>query len=314
MKVAIIIPCYKVKNQILNVLNSIGSDINTIYVVDDACPVGSGRFVQENCSDPRVKVVFHEENKGVGGAVMTGYQHALADGAEIMVKLDGDGQMDSSYIPKLIKPILNGEADYTKGNRFFDIEKLLVMPRIRLIGNSMLSLVNKMVNGYWNIVDPTNGFTAIHYKTLEMLPTHKIDKRYFFESDMLFRLSIVRAVVKDIPMPAIYGDEKSNLKISKVLWEFPIKYHNRFFKRLFYNYFLRDFNPGTIQILVGFLLLVAGVVFGIVHWVASYQQMVATPTGTIMISALLVILGFQLLLGALHFDVQNIPNHPIQKL
>lgn len=314
MKIAVIIPCYKVNDQILKVLSSIGNEVSLIYVIDDACPNGSGKLVSDTFTDPRMKVIFHDHNKGVGGAVITGYQQALANGAEIMVKLDGDGQMDPANILKIINPILRGEADYTKGNRFFNIEKLLVMPRMRLVGNSFLSLVNKVVNGYWNIVDPTNGFTAIHCKTLELLPMHKIDNRYFFESDMLFRLSIIRAVVKDIPMPAIYGDEKSNMQIGKILWEFPLKYLNRFFKRLFYNYFLRDFNAGTIQLLVGSLFIIAGLSFGIYHWIMNYQEMVTTPTGTVMISALLVILGFQLLLGALNFDVQNIPNQPIQKI
>lgn len=311
--IAVIIPSYKVKNHISGVLASIGSEVERIYVVDDACPERSGEFVEKNTTDKRIKVIYHAQNKGVGGAVLTGYQQAIADGAKIMVKLDGDGQMSPDYIAKLIRPILNGEADYTKGNRFYDIEKLLVMPRVRLIGNSFLSLINKIVNGYWNVVDPTNGFTAIHVDALSLIPFHKIDNRYFFESDMLFRLSVLRAVVKDVPIPAFYGEEKSNLKIGKVLWEFPLKYLNRFLKRLFYNYFLRDFNAGTIQMLGGTFAIISGLAYGIYHWILSYQAMATTPTGTVMISTLLVILGFQLLLGALNFDVQNIPNNPIQK-
>lgn len=311
--IAVIIPSYKVKNQILDVLASIGSNVSRIYVVDDCCPDNSGDFVKENTTDPRIRIIYHDKNKGVGGAVLSGYAQAIADGARIIIKLDGDGQMNPDYIAKLILPIEKGEADYTKGNRFFDIEKLLVMPRIRLIGNSCLSLINKIVNGYWNVVDPTNGFTAIHIDTLKLIPLHKIDNRYFFESDMLFRLSVLRAVVKDVSIPAIYGNEESNLKIGRVLWEFPFKYMNRFFKRFFYNYLLRDFNAGTIQILGGTFAIVTGLAFGIYHWIVSYQAMAATPTGTVMISTLLIILGFQLLLGALNFDVQNIPNNPIQK-
>lgn len=311
--IAVIIPSYKVKNHILDVLAAIDSDVSRIYIVDDACPENSGKFVKENCQDPRITIIFHETNKGVGGAVLSGYKQAMADGASILVKIDGDGQMNPKHISRLISPIVRGEADYTKGNRFFDIEKLLVMPRARLFGNSCLSLINKVVNGYWNVVDPTNGFTAIHVEALKLIPIHKIDNRYFFESDMLFRLSVIRAVVKDVPIAAHYGNEESNLKISKVLWEFPLKYTNRFFKRFFYNYLLRDFNAGTIQILGGLLAIITGLAFGIYHWIVSYQMMVTTPTGTVMISTLLIILGFQLLLGALNFDVQNIPNYPIQK-
>lgn len=311
--IAVIIPSYKVKNHILDVLSAIGSQVSLIYVVDDACPENSGHFVEKNTTDPRVKYIYHPINKGVGGALISGYQQAIADGARIIIKMDGDGQMNPDYIAKLISPIEKGEADYTKGNRFFDIEKLLVMPRTRLIGNSCLSLINKIVNGYWNIVDPTNGYTAIHIEALKLIPLHKIDNRYFFESDMLFRLSVLRAVVKDVPIPALYGSEESNLKIGKVLYEFPLKYINRFFKRFFYNYLLRDFNAGTIQLLGGTFAIVTGLAFGIYHWIISYQAMAATPTGTVMISILLIILGFQLLLGALNFDVQNIPNNPIQK-
>ena len=311
--IAVIIPSYKVKNHILDVLAAIGGEVSLIYVVDDVCPENSGSFVEKNTTDSRIKIIYHEKNKGVGGAVLSGYKQAIADGARIIVKLDGDGQMNPDYIAKLVLPIEKGEADYTKGNRFFDIEKLLVMPHIRLIGNSCLSLINKIVNGYWNVVDPTNGFTAIHIEALKLLPFQKIDNRYFFESDMLFRLSVLRAVVKDVPIPAFYGNEKSNLKIGKVLWEFPLKYTNRFFKRFFYNYLLRDFNAGTIQILGGTFAIITGLAFGIYHWIVSYQAMTVTPTGTVMISILLIILGFQLLLGALNFDVQNIPNNPIQK-
>lgn len=313
MKTAVIIPCYKVSRHIMTLLSQIGEEVSMIYVVDDCCPEESGKLVQRESKDNRVRVVFNNKNLGVGGTVMTGYREAMNDGAMVFVKLDGDGQMDPKYIRKLVAPIINGEADYTKGNRFFNIEKLLVMPKVRLIGNSMLSLINKVVTGYWNIIDPTNGFTAISVSALKMLPLSKIDNRYFFESDMLFRLSIIRAVVKDVPIPAFYGDEKSNLSIRKTLWEFPIKYLNRFNKRIFYNYFLRDFNAGTIQLLFGLITLVAGFAFGIYHWWSSYKEMVATPTGTIMISALLVILGFQLLLGVLNFDVQNTPKTPLQK-
>lgn len=311
--IAVVIPCYKVKKYVLEVLSKIGPEVDRIYIVDDSCPESSGNYVVENCADSRVKVLFHKQNKGVGGAVITGYKQAISDGATIIIKLDGDGQMDPSQIAKLITPLLNKEADYCKGNRFFDLEKLLVMPKIRLFGNSVLSLLNKMVNGYWSIVDPTNGFTAIHIKTLELLPLPKLDNRYFFESDMLFRLSIVRAVVKDIPIPAIYGQAHSNLKVWRILLEFPFKYLNRFVKRIFYNYILRDFNAGSIQLFFGLIFSFSGLIFGIYHWVKSYEAMTVTPTGTVMISALLLILGFQMLLGALNFDVQNAPSTPIQK-
>ena len=170
MKIVVVIPSYRVKQHILGVINSIGQEVNAIYVVDDKCPEQTGHFVEENCKDSRVKVVYHEKNKGVGGATMSGYRAALNDGADIMVKLDGDGQMNPALIPQLVKPLINGEADYTKGNRFFNLESLRQMPIIRLFGNSVLSFISKVSSGYWNLMDPTNGFTAIHATAAKLLP------------------------------------------------------------------------------------------------------------------------------------------------
>jgi glycosyltransferase involved in cell wall biosynthesis len=311
--IAVVIPTYKAKKHILEVVSQIGTEVDLIYVVDDKCPEESGKYVSENCQDKRVKVLFHEKNRGVGGAVKTGYLQAIADGADIVVKIDSDGQMDPALIPSFIKPIINGEADYVKGNRFFELESLSKMPRLRLFGNSVLSLVNKFVNGYWNIMDPTNGFTAIHKNALKRLQLDKIDNRYFFESDMLCRLGIIRAVVLDISMKARYADEKSGLSISKIMFEFPPKYINRYFKRLFYNYFLRDFNVATIELIFGLLLFVTGICFGCYHWYLSAKYMVPATSGTVMLAALPTILGFQLLLSALQFDIKNIPAKPLSK-
>lgn len=312
--IAVVIPSYRVKTHILDVIAGIGSEVQRIYVVDDCCPEESGKFVEAQCKDPRVRVLYHEINKGVGGAVITGYRKALEEGVDIVVKMDGDGQMEYRHLPILIRPILSGEADYTKGNRFSDLRSLKSMPRVRIIGNSILSVVNKFVNGYWNIMDPTNGYTAIHRTALSMLDLDRISNRYFFESDLLFRLGIIRAVVTDIPMPAIYGEEKSSLKISRVLFTFPPKYVNRYFKRIFYNYFLRDFNVGTIQILFGFFLFFGGLGFGIYHWLQSINLQTPATPGTVMLAALPTILGFQLLLSALQYDIHNIPDKPLSRL
>ena len=313
MKIASVIPAYKTKNYILKVISEIGPEVDAIYVIDDKCPEESGKYVSANCDDKRVTVLYHEINKGVGGAVKTGYKKAYEDGSDIIIKVDSDGQMDTALIPMMIKPIINGEADYVKGNRFFDLESLSKMPRLRLFGNSVLSLVNKFVNGYWNIMDPTNGFTAIHKNALKRLPLDKISDRYFFESDMLFRLGIIRAVIMDIPMKAKYADEESGLSIKRILFEFPPKYINRYIKRIFYNYFLRDFNVATIELIFGLILFLTGVCFGIYHWYISTKFMVPATSGTVMLAALPTILGFQLLLSALQFDIKNIPVKPLSK-
>jgi hypothetical protein len=256
-------------------------------------------------------VIFNEKNLGVGGAVKEGYKMGLKEGCDILVKVDGDDQMDPRLIKYLVQPILKGEADYVKGNRFYKLEDLKSMPKIRLIGNSVLSFINKAVNGYWNIMDPTNGFTAIHKHSLSQLPLNKIENRYFFESDMLFRLGLIRAVVVDFPIVAVYKDEKSNLRIGKILFEFPPKYLKRFIKRIFYNYILREFNVGSLQLLMGSLLIGFSFIFGVIKWVASIQHGIPASPGTVMVAALPFFLGFQLLLSALYFDISNLPKKPL---
>ena len=311
--IAVVVPCYKVTSHVVETLSEIGKEVSYIFVVDDACPDGSGKLVQEKVSDPRVKVIFHEENLGVGGAMITGYRAALETDAEIIVKLDGDGQMDPALIGDLIAPIVNGRADYTKGDRLDSLTGLSQMPSIRLFGNAGLSLLTKISTGYWNITDPTNGYTAIHRDVLKVLPLDMLSKRFFFESDMLFRLSLYRAVVWDVPMQARYGTEKSNLSILKTLWEFPWKHFKNFHKRLFYNYYLRDVSAASIELPLGIVLWWFGLIFGIVSYNQSMDTGVAATTGTVMISVVPLILGFQLLLAFVSHDVSAVPTRPRHK-
>jgi glycosyltransferase involved in cell wall biosynthesis len=311
--VAVVVPCYRVSRQVLGVIARIGPEVDRIFVVDDACPEGSGELVERQCNDPRVRVIRHAENRGVGGAMVTGYRAALGEDVEIVVKLDGDGQMDPDFVPTLIEPIVDGRADYAKGNRFYDLESLQEMPRVRLVGNSILSLVNKFASGYWQTMDPTNGYTAIHRAALRLLPLDKIDSGYFFESDMLFRLCTIRAVVQDVPMAARYGDESSSLRVSRVLVGFPPKYVNAVLKRTFYVYFLRDFNAGTLQLVLGAMLGLGGGAFGVSKWIHSTLTGVPATPGTVMIAAMPILVGVQLLLGALNYDVQNVPRVPLQR-
>ncbi len=310
--IAVVIPAYRVVNCILEVINHIGPEVQQIYVVDDACPERSGVFVQENCTDPRVNVLFNDRNEGVGGAMVAGYKAALKEGAEIVVKVDGDGQMDPSFIPVLIRPIASGRADYTKGNRFFRLELLQPMPHNRIFGNAVLSFMSKLSTGYWNVFDPTNGYTAIHTKVLAQLPLEKINKRYFFETDMLFRLNTLRGVVVDVPMQAIYGTEVSNLSIRKVIPEFLYNHLKNFFKRLFYNYFLRNFSVFSIQLVLGTMLLVIGTIFGTVAWYTYASRGIPATSGIVMIAALPIILGMEMVLSFLNWDAQNVPTDPLQ--
>lgn len=310
--IAVVLPCFRVKRHILDVIVSIGSEVDYIYVVDDKCPEQSGQFVANNCTDPRVKIIFHEENQGVGGAVMRGYISAIKDGADVIVKIDGDGQMDPKLLIDFVAPILSGEADYTKGNRFYDLEEIGSMPKIRIFGNAMLSLMCKFSSGYWDLFDPTNGYTAIHRDAAKLLPYNKISKRYFFETDILFRLNTLRAVVVDIPMTAKYGDEVSGLKVSKIIGEFFLKHLRNTTKRIFYNYYLRDLTVASIELPLGMLLLTFGLLFGVYHWINASTQDIVTPTGTVMIAALSILVGIQLILAFISFDVYSIPRRPIQ--
>lgn len=311
--IAVVIPCYKVTKSITEVIASIGPEVELIFVIDDACPESSGKFVEENSTDPRVHVLFHGSNQGVGGAVITGYRAAVEAGADIIVKLDGDGQMDASLIPYFIGPIQSGEADYTKGNRFYEVESVARMPMIRMIGNAVLSFITKASSGYWSLFDPTNGYTAISGRVIPYLPLDKVSKGYFFESDMLFRLNILRAVVIDLPADAIYGDEISNLKIANELPRFAIKNLQNLGKRIGYNYFLRDFSFASLELVLGIVLTGFGVIFGLLKWWQGLQMESLASAGTVMLAGLSVMIGIQMLLGFLQHDISNQPTFALQR-
>jgi glycosyltransferase involved in cell wall biosynthesis len=310
--IAIVIPCYKVSAHICDLIRIVGDEVGVIFVIDDCCPEKSGALVERNCKDPRVQVIYHKVNQGVGGAVLTGYQAAIREGAAVIVKLDGDGQMDPALIPAFTAPILSGEADYTKGNRFFEIESVRQMPLIRIIGNIGLSFLTKLSSGYWNLFDPTNGYTAISAKVAERLPVDKISQRYFFESDMLFRLNTMRAVVMDIPMDAKYEDEQSNLKVSRELPHFLFKNLRNLGKRIAYNYFIRNFNYATLGLLFGLPMLGFGVIFGAINWIEQSHQGTLASAGTVMLAALPMLMGIQLILSFFNYDMASVPTTPIQ--
>lgn len=312
--IAVVIPCYRVRDQVGAVLAALGPEVGAAFVVDDACPERTGDHVETTVRDPRVRVIRNAKNLGVGGAVKAGYRAALAAGATVVVKVDGDGQMDPALIPALVAPILDQRADYVKGNRFHDLDELSAMPAVRLLGNALLSLVNKVASGYWDVMDPTNGFTAVHARVLERLPLDKVADDYFFESDMLFRLATLRAVVVDLPMAPVYGGAPSSLRIGQVAMRFPRRYLSRTAKRIFYGYFLRDFNAGSVQLVMGTLLALGGAAFGTWHWYLSATTGVPATSGQVMLSALPVLLGGHLLISAVNHDIANVPRRCIHPL
>lgn len=312
--IAVVIPTHKAHQTVLGVIERIGPEVASIYVVDDCCPAGSGDVVQANCRDPRVCVIRHDVNQGVGGAVMTGYNCALTRGADIIVKIDSDGQMDPALIPFFVRPILQGHADYTKGNRFFDLASLEGMPLIRKFGNAMLSLMTKFSTGYWNLFDPTNGYTAIHARVAELLPEQRINKRYLFESDVMYYLSVFRAVIQDIPMRGHYGTEISGIKITSIVGPFLWMHAAKFLRRVLAQYFVRDFSFASICLALGVPLTVFGFVQGVVTWSHALATNEATPLGTVMLIVLTLVLGVQFLLTFFAADIAAVPRLAIHPL
>jgi dolichol-phosphate mannosyltransferase len=309
-QVAIVIPCYRVRSHILDVLRGIGDIADTVYCIDDNCPERSGDFIEKNSPDPRVRVIRHDENQGVGGATLTGYRAALRDGADIIVKIDGDGQMDTDLVELFIAPIAEGNADYTKGNRFHSFEDTRGMPRLRLFGNACLSFMTKLSSGYWNIFDPTNGYTAIERTLAERVIREPVARRYFFESDMLFHLYLDGAVVIDVPIPSRYGDEVSNLKVRRVFWSFAIRNLRNMFRRIILHHYMRDFSLASLEFLFGLIALTFGVSFGVVRWIHSTLTGEPATAGTVMLSAMPILVGVQLCLSAINYDIQSVPRIP----
>lgn len=312
--VVAVIPAYNVEREIEDVLTLLPSYLRHLIVVDDASKDRTGEIVERMAlKDPRIILLRHEKNQGVGGAMVTGFSKALELEVQLIVKIDGDGQMCVDYLPELLLPLVKGEADYSKGNRFRDFQALREMPLVRRIGNMGLSFLTKAAVGYWNCFDPTNGFVAIRANILAQLPLEKIHRTYFFETSMLSQLYLLGAVIRDIPMPARYGTETSNLSISRVLIEFPKRLLACFGRRLILKNFIYDFTMESIFLLIGVPMLLAGVLYGGYNWIHYALKGVGAPTGTVVISAMLIILGFQILLAAVGIDLQAVPREPISR-
>jgi dolichol-phosphate mannosyltransferase len=310
--IAAVVPAYNVGRELGEVLRQIPSVVQSVIVVDDASRDDTAAVAEAFSKiDPRISLIRHDRNRGVGGATVTGFRKALESGADIVVKIDGDGQMPLWLIPQLVQPLVDGSADYTKGNRFRDFNSLRTMPLARRIGNVILSFLAKAATGYWQCFDPTNGFIAIRADVLSQLPLNRLDESYFFETSMLSRLYLFGAVVREIPMPARYAGETSNLSIARVIRQFPGRLTWSLVRRIVLKNFVYDFNLESFHILCGIPLLVAGVIYGGYHWwwYSSHHQ--AAPTGTVVLPAMLVILGVQLLLSAVNLDLQAVPREPI---
>ncbi len=306
LKTVVVIPAYRVEPQIAGVLKRIPSCVDRVFVVDDASPDQSAQAVL-SVLDPRITLLRHEKNQGVGGAMVTGFTAALSEGADIIVKCDGDGQMDPQDIPELVQPLVEGRAEYSKGCRFHHLKELSAMPRVRLWGSIGLTFLTKFASGYWHVLDPQNGFVAVSASALQRIGHEKLARRYFFENDMLIRLNIIGARVCDVPFPSRYGDEESSLNPLRTLIDFPPRLFAGFVRRVLWRYVFFDVSPVAIFFFLGTLLLAFGTVFGLTEWISNSLRGVRTGAGTVMLAAVPVILGFQLFLQALVLDVQNSP-------
>jgi dolichol-phosphate mannosyltransferase len=313
-KIALVIPAYRVEKQIAGVLKQVPDYITLIIVVDDFSPDHTAEIVTTMAEkDSRIILIRHTQNQGVGGATLSGMLKAQELGMQIAIKVDGDGQMDMVYIPNLVQPLIAGVADYAKGNRFRDLTSLRKMPVIRRLGNTVLSFWAKIATGYWTCFDPTNGFIALRLELLSQLPIEKIDKRYYFEISMLSHLYLINACIRDVPMPAIYGNETSNLSINRVSIEFPLKMTGTLLRRIILKYFIYDFSMASIYLLGGVPLLLFGIIFGFSKWVKYAQLGLPAPTGTVMLPTLAVILGIQFIIAAINIDLNESPSQPISQ-
>ena len=292
MNVALVIPCYNVGKTILDVLDSVPRCISRIYIVDDKCPLGTGKLVDE-LNDSRITVILNEKNFGVGGATIIGFRQAFKEGHLACFKADGDGQMDLSYLPKLISILFDTKCDFVKGNRFTSIENLKLMPKLRIFGNAVLSFLTKITTGYWILSDPTNGYIGLTRETFYKLSLQKIDRRYFFESDLIFQLSLLDSIIAEYEMPSIYGNEVSGIKVRSVVAPFLLKHSKNFLSRFFYVYVARGFSIGTFALPLGLTSLILGIILGTNAWTEAVQSSISAPTGTIVLSAVLILFGIQ---------------------
>jgi dolichol-phosphate mannosyltransferase len=310
--IAVVIPAYRVAQQISRVISNMPHYVRNIIIVDD-CSSDDTAVVVRRCESPRVQLISHQINQGVGGAMLTGYAVALQLGAEIVIKMDGDDQMDPRCLPMLLMPIIKGEADYTKGNRFIHTYALGQMPIVRRIGNFGLTFLTKLATGYWNIFDPNNGYTAVHSNVLRLINVDLIHRRYFFETSMLLAVRHIQAVVLDVPIPARYGDEVSSLSLRRALISFPINLMKGLLYRVGWQYFLYDFTAVSLLLILSAPLLIFGLAWGIWHWYISITEGIIATTGTVLLSVLPIILSIQFLIQALALDIGTIPQRVMHR-
>lgn len=300
------VPAHNEEAHIADVIRGLPGIVDHVVVVDDASTDRTAA-VAEATGDPRLVVIRHEQNQGVGGAILTAHRTALDLGSDIDVVFAGDDQMDPAHLPALLDPIIDRGYGFTKANRFFSRSSFAGMPRHRVFGNIVLSFLTKFASGYWHLFDPQNGYTAITREVLELLPLDDIAKGYEFENDLLINLNILGTRALDVSIPARYGEEVSGIRLRQVVPAIGWLLFRGFWKRLIWKYTIRSFSPIALFFFVGLALLAWGVGFGI--WVVTQTigPGVAT-TGTVLLSVVPFLIGVQLLISALVLDIQESPD------
>ncbi|HZZ91645.1 MAG TPA: glycosyltransferase family 2 protein [Usitatibacter sp.] len=302
-RLAVVIPCFRARDHVLATLAQVGPEVAAIYVVDDACPENTGEHVRANCADARVRVLRFDRPMGRGAAIVRGYREALGEEMDILVKIEPDGRMDPARIASIVRPLLDGIADYAKGNRFFAVEDAAAIPRRTLWRNAATSLAHRMATGYWELSDPANGFTALHATVAKALPLERLVRGDAFELDLLSHLALLRAVVVDVPMPA----RMDPARVPRAP-RFPVV--SRALRRVAYAYFLRDINPATFFLGGGASLVALGAGAGLWWWRHAASGLPLTVAGALLI-ALPVLAGVQLLVAAAQYEIANVPRRPL---
>ena len=306
--VAAVVPAYREERMIGRVIETMPDFVDHIVVVDDCSPDGTSEAVLA-VGDPRVVLVRHEVNTGVGGAIITAHRRAMELGADVDVVMAGDAQMDPEYLPALLDPVTEGGYGFAKANRFFAPESFSGMPRYRVFGNIALSFLTKTASGYWHLFDPQNGYTAVRTSVLRRIPLDGVAQRYSFENDLLIHLNILQVPAVDVPIPAVYGDEVSSIRLSKVVPELVGLLGKGFWRRIWYRYVLWSFSPVALLLVLGILAGVFGLAVAVWITIVSMASVVATA-GTVMLAALPLMISTQLLVSALQLDIQNSPSEP----
>jgi glycosyltransferase involved in cell wall biosynthesis len=301
--VAVVVPAYNEEALVGSTVAGIPPFVDRIFVVDDASTDATAE--RATGADPRVELISHRTNEGVGGAAVTGYRRAAAEGIDVTCVMAADGQMDPDDLETLVRAVASGECDYAKANRLFTGQAWELIPRTRYIGNAILSFLTKIASGYWHVADSQAGYTAVNLETLRLLDLDRVYRRYGFPNDMLVHLNVWNRRVRDYPSRPIYGvGERSGIRLWRVVPAISWLLFKGFFWRLREKYVIRDFHPLVLFYTLGLLLFLAGLVLGAVETVLRFFGN-PIPAATIVLVALLVISGLQFLLFAMWFDMES---------